>query len=402
MPLTANEQLQDALVRHQIGLQRHGTSIQQGILELLDATERDIVELLRRRGERLVGRAVQDSVTKTRLQTLLGEIREIRSRAMSAAFAHWRKSLQELVRSEAQYMARAVQTVAPVQLNLLTPEPRALAAIVTTQPFEGALLSEWARRLATADMQRISSAIQVGMVRGDTTAQMARALVGTTTARGANGVTALTRQHALSITRTAVQTFSQAARQQVVEANRKVFSQERYVATLDGRTTPICRSLDGQLFKIGEGPQPPLHWQCRSTRVPFIDPKLAGERPARTATQRQLLRDYTRENGLERVTSRGDLPRGHRSSFDTFARRQLRAQTGTVPAATTYQQFLARQSAAFQDDVLGVTRGRLFRRGELTLDRFVDRSGRQYTLPELARREADAFRRAGLDPDDFT
>ena len=43
----------------------------------------------------------------------------------------------------------------------------------------------------------------------------------------------------------------------------------------------------------------------------------------------------------------------------------------------------------------------MFRRGGLTMDRFVDRNGREFSLDELARSDADAFRAAGLDPSDF-
>jgi hypothetical protein len=101
------------------------------------------------------------------------------------------------------------------------------------------------------------------------------------------------------------------------------------------------------------------------------------------------------------VTRRADLPRGERTRFDEFARRQLRAATGTTIAAETYQTFLQRQPRWFQEDVLGRTKARLFREGNLPLDRFVDRAGNELSVAELARREAAAFRRAGLDPSDF-
>jgi hypothetical protein len=52
--------------------------------------------------------------------------------------------------------------------------------------------------------------------------------------------------------------------------------------------------------------------------------------------------------------------------------------------------------AEFQDEILGVTKGRLFREGGLTLDRFVDSKGREYSLDELRKRDADAFEKAGL------
>jgi len=69
---------------------------------------------------------------------------------------------------------------------------------------------------------------------------------------------------------------------------------------------------------------------------------------------------------------------------------------GQVPKSETYDSWLRKKSAAFQDDILGAEKGALFRRGELPLDRFVDRKGREYTLDELRRRESAAFKKAGL------
>ena len=93
---------------------------------------------------------------------------------------------------------------------------------------------------------------------------------------------------------------------------------------------------------------------------------------------------------------RVDLPHGHRGAFDQFSRGRIRELTGRVPAVTTYQEWLTRQSVEFQDDVLGRSRGLLFRRGGLTLSKFVDVRGKTITLQNLARREAAAFEKAGV------
>lgn len=77
------------------------------------------------------------------------------------------------------------------------------------------------------------------------------------------------------------------------------------------------------------------------------------------------------------------------------------ANIGRVPAATTYQEFLARQPAAFQDAVLGKTRAALFRKGGLKLDQFVDRTGTELSLAQLADYNPAAFIKAGFDPADF-
>lgn len=59
-----------------------------------------------------------------------------------------------------------------------------------------------------------------------------------------------------------------------------------YVATLDNRTSEICRSMDGKVFKLTEAMVginfPPLHPHCRSTVVPYFDDEEnVGERIAR-------------------------------------------------------------------------------------------------------------------------
>ena len=71
--------------------------------------------------------------------------------------------------------------------------------------------------------------------------------------------------------------------------------------------------------------------------------------------------------------------------------------TGSVPRTETYETWLRRQQPEFQDDVLGLTRGKLFREGGLLVDRFVDATiGRAFTLDELRWRKAEAWAKVGL------
>lgn len=55
----------------------------------------------------------------------------------------------------------------------------------------------------------------------------------------------------------------------------------RYLATLDSRTSDICRELDGKVFEIKEAKVgvnlPPLHPYCRSTTIPHFDDDDIGE-----------------------------------------------------------------------------------------------------------------------------
>lgn len=70
--------------------------------------------------------------------------------------------------------------------------------------------------------------------------------------------------------------------------------------------------------------------------------------------------------------------------------------SGQVPDDMTYQDWLKKQPVERQDDILGKTKGQLFRKGGLTLERFVDRNGRELNLAELRAKNAAAFAKAGL------
>ncbi|MNH23416.1 hypothetical protein D3C79_833120 [compost metagenome] len=106
-------------------------------------------------------------------------------------------------------------------------------------------------------------------------------------------------------------------------------------------------------------PSPPFHWNCRTTEIPVLKDEFARDIPGST-------RPAVGPDGAEQVSSK-----------------------------TTYGEWLARQPAAFQKDVLGPERYKLFSKGELTIDRFVDDNGKTLTLKQLREREPMAFGRAG-------
>ena len=136
----------------------------------------------------------------------------------------------------------------------------------------------------------------------------------------------------------------------------------RWLAILDGRTSAICRGRDGKVFPVDSGPRPPAHPGCRSTTV-------------------AVLKSF-REIGIDA----DDAP-GISGVLD-----------GKAAPFQTYNDWLRTQPKAFIEDVLGKTKAKLYLDGNLSLDKFVDiKGGRTFTLEDLAVREAEAFRKAGVD-----
>ncbi len=398
-PSDANEAFFDALIRHQIGLLRVGGSINKDIIAILNKTEKQMAREIRRRLSKVKDSSI--SANLNRSIALRKILRKIRAGAWEEVIKIWREELIQVTLVEPHFVDRAFKAVTVVIAPTVLPLNPVLRNIVKNNPFEGKVLSKWASDIKKTDIDRINAQIQIGIVQGETGSQIARRIVGTVEQKGKNGVTEITRRNAEAITRTAINSYSNEARREYNNDNSDLFSEELYVATLDGRTSAICRALDGERYPVGKGPYPPRHINCRSMRVAVQDGVSLGNRPAVNSTQKQLLREFTNEEGINKVTRRSLLPRGTKGKFDAFARKRKRQLTGQVPGKTTYQQFLSRQSAAIQDDILGKAKGRLFRRGGLKLDKFVNRRGKELTLKQLASKEVSAFKAAGLDPEDF-
>jgi len=343
-----NNLLRDAFVRHQIGLLRVAAGYVQSTQELLDSSEPRLRILVERflsilKDERvdLTAPSVQN-----RLDSLRRQIEELRTEAILAAEEEAEEQFRLLILAEWAWLGGTVATITQGRLRPDAPGGRGLAReIIADLPFEGRTFRQWMRELARADANRIYGAIVVGLTQGRSRRDILQAVFGKASLDGADGVTQKTRNDMASVVTTASAHFTAQAIEAMASENAEMFPRDIYTAVLDHRTTPICRSLDGKVYLRGKGPIPPLHFYCRSRRVPLL--------------------------------------------------------AGQLPTRVNYPEWLAAQSAEFQDEVLGKARGALFRRGGLTLDRFVDRNGRLFTLKELAGFDRAAFKAAGLDPDAF-
>lgn len=165
-----------------------------------------------------------------------------------------------------------------------------------------------------------------------------------------------TRRNAEAVVRTAVNAVSSEAQQQVAEANADLLQGMKWLSTLDGRTSPVCRARDGRIYPIGDPTRPPAHYRCRSVMVMILKPEY-------------------RVAGFERTRSSPD---------------------GYVSEKVTYQSWLRRQPVDVQREILGDARYKLFSKGGLTLDSFVDERGVSYTLEQLRATNQLAFEKAGI------
>lgn len=326
-----------AQVGHAVGLQRLGTGLVRRVVGLLNRTDADLESRIRQRLDGVERGSIENDRTLARLESL----RETLASIHGAAYDEIRSVLDAegrgLAAYEAQYQRELISR-ALSRRDLSGPDAAQLTAIVTRRPFQGRLLRDWVSGVEEGRGAKVMDAIRIGMVQGETVDQIVKRVRGTKAMAFKDGVLEISRRDAEAVVRTAVTHIASGASEAFYAANPDLVRGVRWCSILDSRTTVVCASRDGKVYDVGKGPRPPAHWRCRS----FTSPVLRGED----------------DEGGDRIS---------------------------------YAAWLKAQPVEVQNDVLGVTKARLFRSGGLTLDRFVDRAGAEYTLDELRRREKAAF-----------
>ncbi|UGL62851.1 putative minor head protein [Xanthomonas phage MET13-T1] len=376
MPKTANEEILDATVRHQIRLLRFSQGEAQKSAELLAQSDAELVALL------------QSGLTDTseaRIRGLLTEVRRMRAAVAERIQVELEEDMEGLSKTEAEWEVSMLQGATPIALSF-NAVPATVVKAVAGSPINGIPLQGWLGKMATNDVARIEQQIRLGVLQGETIDQMVRRIRGTKAGGYKDGVLETTRREAEMIARTATNHVSTAARQATWDANADVIKGVRWVATLDGRTSPVCQSRDGEVYPIDKGPRPPAHPNCRSTVAPVLHgEEIVGDRPTVTDTRTRRQREI--DFRAEAKEAAGDKWKGMSAAERNAAIKARRDKwadenIGQTPTSTNYQSWLKGQSKEFQDEVLGKGKAQLFRDG-LPLEKFVDEKGKPYSLAEL-------------------
>lgn len=101
----------------------------------------------------------------------------------------------------------------------------------------------------------------------DTIAALIRALKGTPSLNYRDGAASRFYRQFAALIETIIQHGSSVVNQWL---GRLVSDQYIWLSVLDSNTTDICRGRNGQIYRYGEGPQPPAHYRCRSRTRPYF------------------------------------------------------------------------------------------------------------------------------------
>ncbi|MBK5417739.1 minor capsid protein [Pseudomonas sp. TH31] len=183
-------------------------------------------------------------------------------------------------------------------------------SIVSQDPFDGKILGEWLDEQKLATQIKVKQTIRAGVLNGLPTSK----IVGALYAEPGNPFIGAKRNAEIMVRTASAHVTSQAS---LKTFERVGFGSYQLSAVLDSRTTPVCRALDGQIYRLSDKGRkvPPFHPGCRTVMIAISDDE---------------------------------------------------------PAFTDgYQDWLGRQSPAEQESILGAARYRLWKSGQ-PLESFVD------------------------------
>jgi hypothetical protein len=251
----------------------------------------------------------------------------------------------------------------------------------------------WWARQATGLRQKFEDEMRLGFLQNETVHDLVKRVRGTATGarhqyewKGKKrtfvefegGIMDTGTRQAEALVRTSVHSIANDVRLASYSKNADIIKGLQAIATLDTRTTDICRARDHHAWYLETlKPIPPTkepwpgppgwHWGCRTTLIPLTWSwaELAARAKASKAA-RTLARKIDK-----------NIPEGTRASMD-----------GQVSKELKYEDWLKGQPEDVQRDVLGPGRYNLWKSKGLTFEQMVDQRGNSLTLEELAKKQA--------------
>ena len=302
----------EAFYREAIDLNRYSNKVQFQIASQFNEVILDVLRKIR---------DVEGNTptSQARLQAILSQMVESLKVWENESSVYMIEEMQNLAEFQVGFVQDQLQKVIPqgeYQVNTVAVSPDFAKSVVTRDPtkltirlrdkdgvFRSAQFALTAKRgsdislpngdtvkksfrgVADSSASKISRAIRLGVLEGESLPKITRRLKGPNLRFNSKPQNAIALNSALknsegmllsnkqiqTVVRTTVNQVQNAASQAVYAANEDITGQYQYVATLDARTSSICQRLDGQLFKYDQGPVPPQHFNCRSTTVPVLD-----------------------------------------------------------------------------------------------------------------------------------
>lgn len=324
-----NQTLLDKAIAHDIGIERLKAGLSRKYDKELSAIDAEILGLF----------ILAIGATKAEQSKIFAKIKKLKAKSYNKVNQGLIDDLVELAQRQSGWFAG---TLGAMLIPSMINKPTVKASLIQNMEVRGKKVSAHIEHLMESEIDRLYTLARTAVSDGLSVKESKEAFK----------LLAKKRNNQIrSIVATATAGAVMIADNAVFKSNTDIIKGVKIAVVFDNRTTPICiqHSIDDILYPVNDYPHAPYHFGCRSRIIAVI--KSWAELGAKMKRK---------------------VPVGTRASM-----------TGTTTIDKTYSQWLKRQSKEIQIDALGETRARLFRSGKLTLDKFIDPTGKYYTIDEL-------------------
>ena len=353
--MNINEKILDEITGHAINIQRFEASVQRQVVKELRALEKNLVEELRKSN---VVDSVRRQTQQKRLKVLLVQTRETIKTAYQDIAKGQMATLKEVAELSEIQTVKAINTSLKAEIVTTAMSKSTISAIASDTLVEGAPTRQWWTRRTNQFKDKFEDTIRLGLLKGLPTDDIVSSLVGTSVNKFRDGALYSQYRGAEALVRSSIQTVANTSRLDTYADNTDIIKGIEWSSTFDNRTSEICMSLDGRQWDmdykpIGHSiafPGATAHWNCRSTQIPV------------TKSWKEL--------GSKKKFA--EIPKSTRASMD-----------GQVSGGKNYEQWLRGNSKAFQIEVLGVEKRKLWKAGKINFTDLVNQSANPLTLAEI-------------------
>jgi hypothetical protein len=377
------EQLQDIYIARAFDLEKVKNASAKQISRTLDDLIREIVREVESADIMGVKRTAYQQERMNKLFNMADKTIKSQFKLIAGSVTGELLTLAEI---ESMFAAKAINSVLQVNIVDYALSREVLESLSKDTLIQGAPSSQWWSKQASSLQDEFKRVMRVSVARGETLGQMTARIKGTQditklgvkgkvpgvtdemlrAALGEPGLAKKANRNAKALVKSSYQAVMADARMEVYKNNDDVIKGVEFFATLDNRTTLICRAYDGSKYDNNGNPimgtrlpfkSPPsnTHWGCRSILVPIM-------------------------RGLDEILGIPGIPPIPPSTRSAFSETGMRGQ---VSGTTNFDGFMKSLSREEGSKVIGKKRYDLWNSGKLSLQDMLNSDGNVMSLKAL-------------------
>ena len=382
--------LANQIAEHQARIQVIASNWWSVIVASLDATEKKYLSTLAK-GLAGIEFIANDPTSLKKLTNLCAKLAAIRAAGWMAAEKQIAEESAKLAENEMHWAKRISKElgagITPDDINaddVIEPAPmrnltaKQIQRVVDNGLAEGQTAKEWFKKLSDEEAARVEAAVKQGVADGKTIEDLSAEIGGTAKNDHKDGILERSRIDSQRMSRTLTNAVANNAKEAFYRENSDVLVGVEILATLDGRTCPVCAGLDRTRYGFDE-PRPtlPIHHNCRCVLLPVtpLSDLVEESRPmAKADFMAEAKRKYEEKYPNKKFD---DLAMSTRKKYYHEAMREYEARTGEsaytqVSGSVSFRDYFEKHMTdAQRRDWLGPRRYELWKRGNLPLDKFI-------------------------------